>query len=252
MHNFGLTKGESFMRISSLFAHMFIRMSVLGLFILLLAACGGLNTIHTNNGTPAQRKTKSISTRPIGTTTEFPLPPSVSHPGPMIAGRDGNLWFTEVPENVIERVTPTGIITEFTISTSSANAIGNLTAGPDGNLWFTKSGADGNKVGRITPTGTITEFAILTPCEASGMVAGPDGNLWFTEICADTHMIERVTPTGTITEFTISTSSDGKAPAWRGDRPSYSSTSLYLGGNKGEYASDPPPIAQGIEFFRIT
>lgn len=55
--------------------------------------------------------------------------------GGIVAGSDGNLWFTEPSASKIGRITPTGTITEFSLS-AGANP-GGITSGPDGNIWFT-------------------------------------------------------------------------------------------------------------------
>jgi len=51
------------------------------------------------------------------TVTEFPIPTLNSGPYDIVSGPDGNLWFTEDSENKIGRITPAGVITEFTIPT---------------------------------------------------------------------------------------------------------------------------------------
>ena len=94
------------------------------------------------------------------------------------AGADGNLWFTEKFGSSIGRITPSGVLTEFSVP--GGRFPDGITAGPYGNLWFTERSA--NKIGRITPAGVITEFS----AGMSGLAwpdfitAGPDGNLWFT------------------------------------------------------------------------
>lgn len=141
----------------------------------------------------------------------------------IVTGPDGNLWFTDPGNNKVDRVTPQGQITQFSMpdwSVTTLRAAGSTTgsggsgsgtaqgspdpspddivAGPDGNLWFTESGVD--RIGRITPGGTITEFT--TPTQDSnptGIAVGSDGNLWFTE--SGTNDIGRITPAGVITEF---------------------------------------------------
>ncbi|MEV7003934.1 hypothetical protein AB0N62_40760 [Streptomyces sp. NPDC093982] len=64
----------------------------------------------------------------------------------IIAGRDGNLWFTETRSNKIGKITPQGKITEHLIPTPDSTPVG-IAAGPDGNLWFTE--AWGNKIGKV-------------------------------------------------------------------------------------------------------
>src|SRR5207248_5728698 len=115
------------------------------------------------------------------------------------AGPDGNLWFTEVNDPAIGRITPTGTVDEFTSGMTSGTPQG-ITAGPDGNLWFTEESAP-PIIARIDTSGTITELSapLASDAELWGITAGPDGNLWFPEFNKDT--IARITPSGTLTEF---------------------------------------------------
>jgi streptogramin lyase len=147
-----------------------------------------------------------------GIMTPFSLT-SGGSPGRITSGPDGNLWFTELLANRIGRITPSGVITEFTVPTAGSDPSGIVT-GADGNLWFTEQAT--NKIGRITPSGTITEFAIptgggpkngFTGSEPIEITAGPDGNVWFTEYLGN--KIANITPAGVITEFAIPTPSVG-------------------------------------------
>lgn len=116
----------------------------------------------------------------------FPLTPEM-FPGDLVAGPDGNVWFTELtrqgPE--IGRMTPTGTETDFplpmaTQPSQDLSPLPAITAGPDGALWFTD--AAHNAIGRITTAGAITEYPLPTPNAYPGrIVTGPDGTLWFTE-----------------------------------------------------------------------
>jgi virginiamycin B lyase len=123
---------------------------------------------------------------------------SGSEPYWITAGPDGALWFTEIGANKIGRITTTGAITEFPITTSASSPC-HITTGPDGALWFTEF--SGNNIGRITTTGAITEFPIPTPNFAPcGITLGPDGALWFSGISS----IGRITTVGVITnEFSL-------------------------------------------------
>jgi len=71
-------------------------------------------------------------------------------------GPDGNLWFVEDnlfgtgngPTNAkIGRITPSGVVTEFSAGISPGTDLEGITAGPDGNLWFTEP--DGGRIGRF-------------------------------------------------------------------------------------------------------
>jgi streptogramin lyase len=131
--------------------------------------------------------------------TNFTIPSTTGVLRDITTGPDGNLWFTEgTPGQKIGRITPTGVIAEFDVSSGPSG----IAAGPDGNLWFTEDGA--GRIGRLTPAGAVTEFALpATQATPGGIVAGADGNLWFAEALAN--KIGRITPAGVITEFAIPT-----------------------------------------------
>jgi streptogramin lyase len=131
---------------------------------------------------------------------EFALPNSTGSPAGIVAGPDGNLWFTEFNANAIGRMTPNGTVTEFRIPTAGAHPAG-ITVGPDGNLWFTEY--SGEKIGRITTSGAITEFSTSPLADPYGIATGADGNLWFTEFNANA--IGRITTSGMITQFALPT-----------------------------------------------
>lgn len=129
----------------------------------------------------------------------------------IVAGPDGNLWFADSGNDQIDRVTPEGQITQFSLPAHTASdgttddtEPDDIVAGPDGNLWFTEFGAD--RIGRITPSGTITEFQTPTAdCSPTGIAVGSDGNLWFIESGwfteSGNNNIGRITPAGAITEY---------------------------------------------------
>src|SRR5215204_3412567 len=122
-------------------------------------------------GLPAAAETGSV--------VEYSVPTMNSQPVSIVAGPDGNLWFTEFRGNKIARMTSAGTVTEFSIPTVNSQP-DDMDVGPDGNLWFAE--VLGNRIGRITTAGVITEFVVPTPNSRPTVVAaGPDGNLWFTE-----------------------------------------------------------------------
>ena len=91
-----------------------------------------------------------------GEYTLFPLHPAQSYPigytppnpglADIAAGPDGNLWFTESQTNLIGRMTPAGVVTEFPVPTDNSTPLG-IATGPDGNIWFAES--KGNKIGPL-------------------------------------------------------------------------------------------------------
>jgi streptogramin lyase len=138
------------------------------------------------------------------TITEFnPGLTNTSYPNHIAAGPDGNLWFIGHNAATIDRMTPTGELTEFFLTPWSCPE--GIAAGPDGNLWFGEVCFD--RVGRITPGGSVTELSSQGIAgEPEGITAGPDGNLWFTE---RTGRIGRITPAGVVTEFSSGISGSG-------------------------------------------
>jgi virginiamycin B lyase len=124
----------------------------------------------------------------------------------LTVGPDGNLWFPEGQK--IGRITPSGVITEFSLNSSSPSP-GSLTVGSDGNLWF----PEGQKIGRITPSGEVTEFPLPLPAldlaSPDPLTIGPDGNLWFPGIALGP-AIAKITPAGEITDFPIPSGASGE------------------------------------------
>jgi streptogramin lyase len=118
----------------------------------------------------------------------------------IVTGPDGNLWFTEYFSNAIGRITPDGVVTEFSKGITPGGGPFAITAGPDGNVWFSEVNA--NNVARVTPDGTITEFGVGGDSlyYIAGIVTGPDGNIWFTNYYGDA--IGRISPKGeNVTSF---------------------------------------------------
>jgi hypothetical protein len=150
---------------------------------------------------------------PDGVITEFLMP--TQYPGVgstdtttgtyIVAGPDGNVWFTERISGKVGRITPAGVITEFKLPTSAT--IYGIATGSDGNIWIKDYAG---KIYRVTPTGTITSFTI--PTKSAGrdveLVPGPDGALWFMEDLA----IGRITMAGAITEYPLPTPTVGGTP----------------------------------------
>jgi sugar lactone lactonase YvrE len=112
------------------------------------------------------------------------------------------MWFTELAGNRIGRITPDGVVTEFSAGAPTngalTNSITSITAGPDGNLWFTRSYP--RTVGRITTGGSIAEFTSGYDASPSAITAGPDGNLWFVD-GSGLGQVGRITPDGNVTKF---------------------------------------------------
>jgi streptogramin lyase len=144
---------------------------------------------------------------PAQTIDEFPIPTAASQPQCIVLGSDGNLWFTETAASKIGKITPDGLISEYTIHSNSGGQILDvrcLAPGPDGNLWFTTSGATGGRIGKMTTSGVITNYPHVFPGQLYAITAGPDGALWFTETTPSfDNTIGRITTNGDHTEYPL-------------------------------------------------
>jgi virginiamycin B lyase len=63
--------------------------------------------------------------------------PTISSPDAITSGPNGDqdLWFTNLGNDSIGRITTSGVVTNYTSPTISSPE--GITAGPDGALWFT-------------------------------------------------------------------------------------------------------------------
>jgi len=182
----------------------------------LVAACTPIAPIAANNYTTTTCPTTTIGPNGVDTCTSTPPDASNSFvrtvctgitPGSqaymVVAGPDGNLWFTEYTGMRIGVFNPTTrMATEFGPLQSPATSIA---AGPDGNVWFAERSLDGlsTLIGRVTPAGVITEYK-ATPVVGSirAMTAGADGNVWFVKDGYGGPAVGRVAPaTGAVTTF---------------------------------------------------
>ena len=126
-----------------------------------------------------------------GTFTEFRTPTPNSFPGDITTGSDGNMWFTEQAVGKFGRITPDGVITEFT----GVNSPSTIAAGPDGNIWIASAFVP--QIARVNPT-TIDITIFPTPATPSMIRPGNANNLLFTEFSAN--KIASITTAGAVTE----------------------------------------------------
>ncbi len=136
----------------------------------------------------------------VSTGGSFTTWSGLSAPAAGIVADGSAVWVTQPDANGIARISSTGTVTEFWLTSGSKPTA--ITVGPDGNLWFTEAGLPA-QIGRITPSGTVTYFSAgLGPSDApTSITTGPDGNLWFTA-SGDRGKIGRITTAGVVTEFT--------------------------------------------------
>jgi streptogramin lyase len=138
----------------------------------------------------------------------------VSNVSPVVAGPDGNLWYTAsfysgpLTGSIVGRITPTGDVTNFNfpILISQFRVGGGITAGPDGTLWVSiDDGLHGGTPGvqRISPDGQLSDV-IPGSHPLSEMVTDANGNVWgLMRPGSSGTVIERITPDGTISDFQL-------------------------------------------------
>jgi virginiamycin B lyase len=142
---------------------------------------------------------------PAGRIDEFALPHPRSRPNGIVAGADGDLWFTELGSQRIGRMTPDGDLTEFALP--AAGLPMGIAAGPDGNIWVTV--AEAHAICKIGPDGVASAFFLPDNVYPSFIASGPDHNLWFTE---PDGRIGRLTLTGQLTQFAATPAGDAADP----------------------------------------
>jgi virginiamycin B lyase len=172
-------------------------------------ALGLMAAVLAVGSTALSTPTASASLPPI-TETRFPLPTDAARPYRIVAGLDGDLWFTESDANQIGRITTDGQITEYPIPPQFADSQPrDITVGPDGALWFTQY--TGDLIGRIDESGNVQEYLIPDEAAAaSGIAAAPDGTIWFTESTVDFSQLGILYPNpGYTEEFPLAPGSVG-------------------------------------------
>jgi virginiamycin B lyase len=145
---------------------------------------------------------KSVATidrmTPAGQVTQFELPGPGSFPTRLALGPEGNVWFTEMQEDKVGRISPAGAIQMFQLPDGTRPV--EIALGADGNLWVTEENDDPGALGRIDPSGRYTEFPLEQGVYAGALAAGPDGRLWF---ASGPGTIARMTPSGRVSRVEL-------------------------------------------------
>jgi streptogramin lyase len=138
-------------------------------------------------------------------TTEYPVAAETA-PYHIVTGPDGNLWFQPWNGSYIGRVTPAGVVKEFSLGGRFARE---MIVGSDGNLWFPAGINSSTKgIDKMTTSGKITEYSVPDG-EPYHIAQGPEGNIWFT---GAKHVVGKMTPAGQVTEYTVETPSPNAEP----------------------------------------
>ena len=112
----------------------------------------------------------------------------------IVAGPDGALWFTDIGNSIVGRITTSGSYTLQKVVSQPSNGI---TVGPDKHLWFTLSAGG---IGRMSTSGKVKFFSDPQGSSPRGITTGPDGALWFAQ---SDGTVGRITMKGKLTHFTV-------------------------------------------------
>lgn len=143
-----------------------------------------------------------------GNVTEYLLPTSPApwnsdnRPHDIIAGPDGNLWFTSIGGHLVGRIQTDGtILSPFSLG-GAVDPYG-IELGPDGNIWITDWGTN-DQIIKMDPSGTVLDTYPLTGgyVQPYGITTGADGNLWFT-MQGSQAAIGRITTDGQIDYYPL-------------------------------------------------
>ncbi|HLJ84729.1 MAG TPA: hypothetical protein VKT51_11190 [Candidatus Eremiobacteraceae bacterium] len=112
----------------------------------------------------------------------------------IVAGPDGNMWYTDYSDSDLIKMTMSGATHAFPLP--SAGPIG-IAVGSDGKFYMGLYGQA--KIGIATTSGSFSTVAIPSGDRMydGNPALGPDGNIWFAELAH----IGRITPSGVITEY---------------------------------------------------
>jgi virginiamycin B lyase len=130
---------------------------------------------------------------PGGQITKYAMPTMAAWGTRLTAAPDGNVWFTEENGSSIGRVTPEGVIAEFSVKAGDPNApLGVYAiAAREGELWFTEQ--NGQRIGKMTTAGVLDRVYPTPPNGMpKGIAVGPDGQIWYADYARN--VVARLTP----------------------------------------------------------
>lgn len=133
----------------------------------------------------------------------------------LVAGPDGNIWFTDSVRDVLVSVHPDGTMQSFPLAVtvgeqSQPFSPGVVAVGADGRFYMGGCLGSGqqqacNEIGVADTKGAFAAVAIpsgLGPGLYGGLTLAPDGSVWF----RDGDNVGAISPSGTIAEYSIPTS----------------------------------------------
>ncbi len=124
-------------------------------------------------------------------------------PRAVVAGPDGNLWFTSQVTNKVGRITTSGTeVKQYSLPSGSLPHGIATDPQKESRLWFTDYGT--SKIGRISTSGTeLKEYELPKESKPYAITPGPEGEaaLWFTD--EGTSKIGRITTGGEVKEYKL-------------------------------------------------
>lgn len=125
-----------------------------------------------------------------------------SEPMSIIEDGSGNYWFTQVGDDRIGKMTPGGVISEYSISNCGNCWPSDIIVGPEGNLWFTETNA--SFIGQMALPGGVYAGGYQVPnTRPASLAQDSSRDLWFTETGANA--IGEITPSGAVYSYPIKT-----------------------------------------------
>ncbi len=139
-----------------------------------------------------------------GVFTEFELGTN-GVPNSITAGYDENIWLSYTENNIISRISPEGLISDYYFDQDDKRVF-ELTPGLDNNIWFLCTSVDnGNScIGYITSNGSTAKFDLANNnITLNGLTKGPDGKMWFTGYDTNSYqgVLGTISSNGRIVEF---------------------------------------------------
>src|SRR5262249_13494306 len=124
-----------------------LRLIALSFGLMLICGCADISSISPSFS--LSRLTKNLPSlphfAPVSPTNLSPEQLKTITPVAIVAGPDGNLWFSVLGSSAIGRITPAAEISLFNLGRGAL--ADRLTAGPDDAIWFTDPA--GNRIGRL-------------------------------------------------------------------------------------------------------
>jgi streptogramin lyase len=137
----------------------------------------------------------------VGAMSEYTT--SMSYPGFLTAGPDGNIWATSI--GAVVKSTPAGEQTTYTKLPERMHYLGSIVPGPakEAALWFTGSNGSSDAIGKVTTGGTFSEYALPNSSGPSAITDGPESEkaLWFT--LTSTSKVGKITTSGAMSEYSL-------------------------------------------------